>query len=856
MLAGWMSYATAQSPVLGTIDIQTREGHPIPLGASGFNVRIADKIWNYNHPDFREAVHALKPGWLRYFSGTMGDAFSSATGMYDLDYAMMFDHDSQYLKGYRYTAVKGPHRLADLYQLLGEINGRLIITANAFTETPDIVRELARFCRNNHIEVATWQFCNEPYFYVPHRNRYWWNDGYDYAAKMKPYADAIRSVDPAAHLTLNCTWDGIWGFMKDIHRYQEEHGAYWDVFSKHSYAPHTGKQETIEAAYRRANTKLLEATGTAAMEAIEAYSWDDIPMVITEFGVWNRPLNGIYSSIYNIEYVLRQLAHSNARYIGAHEVSSKYRPETPWNQRIEQAFVTGEKLQTDSLRTGIRKTLEGKAYEIFHEVTSQSNFVMNTSLEGGVQVPGLDENPEEGLYAQAFKGVAGYEYLVITNRSDREHQFVLTKDQKAIDQALTGRQITGGKLTTVDAEIDTVHFDSNEIAVPPFSLTVLKWATSPTLPIAPRIYGVSAGKHEVRLNWGPVPGAAAYRVRYGKKPDALDQILAIKGDQLEVTVPGLEADRPYYFVLESLNRVGSSRTSPLVRAATSVPEAPEIFKTARRNQTVTIWWRSVANADGYRVRVEDEQNSLLREVDAGNVFAYRLDGLTYGDRYRIRVEAYNRAGAGNPSEPVRVQPLPGIPYSPRNASAKAQIDGSALIQWMETDSLKPDTRYRLYRGEKLDDLNLLAENIQDTFFRDRHIQPDQLYYYTVKAYTNEGESNFHPNIATLIHLPKDHLLQISSLEKTASGDWKARVEFENIILGGNISAGIYLSDISYLNVEEIPVRAQNVSQNRGTFEVVIPREQLKKGSRYRLKPFIRSDKQQYTGSLSDRVLSR
>ena len=83
------------------INIDTKNGHAIKIGSSGFNVRIADKSWSYLHPDFRKVVHLLKPGWLRYFSGTMGDAFSSATGQYDIDYAMMFDHYKQYLKGYK-----------------------------------------------------------------------------------------------------------------------------------------------------------------------------------------------------------------------------------------------------------------------------------------------------------------------------------------------------------------------------------------------------------------------------------------------------------------------------------------------------------------------------------------------------------------------------------------------------------------------------------------------------------------------------------------------------------------------------------------------------------------------------------
>ena len=192
---------------------------------------------------------------------------------------------------------------------------------------------------------------------------------------MQPYAEAIQQVFPDAQLTLNYTWDGVWTFMKEINQFQKENGAYWNVFSKHSYAPHTGKKDTREQAYKRANTKLLEATSSAAMAEIEDYTWKDVPMVITEFGVWNRPLNGIYSSIYNIEYVMRQLAHTNTQYVGAHEISNKYYPGKGMGNVVENAFENNLKIETDTVATGIRRDIEGKAYKIYNEAVNNSEYL-------------------------------------------------------------------------------------------------------------------------------------------------------------------------------------------------------------------------------------------------------------------------------------------------------------------------------------------------------------------------------------------------------------------------------------------------------------------------------------------------
>ena len=546
----------------GVINIDTKNGHAIKIGSSGFNVRIADKSWSYLHPDFRKAVHQLKPGWLRYFSGTMGDAFSSATGHYDLDYAMMFDHPKQYLKGNRFLEVKGAHRIVDLYQLLSEINGKLVITINGFSETPEMTRELARFCKNNNIEVATWQFCNEPYFYVPHRERYWWNDGYDYAAKMKPHADAIKEIYPDAFLALNNTWDGIWGFMKEINKYQKEQGAYWNVFSKHSYAPHIGKKESVEKAYKRANTKLLEATSANAMQEIEDYSWKDVPMVITEFGVWNRPLNGIYSSIYNIEYVMRQLKHTNTWYVGAHEVSSKYAPKKNINNQIEEAFKNGTKLNTDSILTGINKTLEGKAYEIYHDVTNHSDFIFDSNVTNGFKAPGLKKAIETGFYTQAYRGINGYDYLVFTNRTKESKDFDIKIDGHQLNKEIEVNFISADSIKVKNTEIKKVTFSKGKINIPSFSVSVAKWRSKlVTKPANPTIYKAEVLQEGIKLTWGPIENVKNYTITYNEVSSDVIKQIKVSSKETSIEIKKLNKGATYNFKMTAENKQGVSEFS-------------------------------------------------------------------------------------------------------------------------------------------------------------------------------------------------------------------------------------------------------------------------------------------------------
>ncbi|GAA3638539.1 fibronectin type III domain-containing protein [Flavivirga jejuensis] len=826
----------------GIINIDTKNGHAIKIGSSGFNVRIADKSWSYLHPDFRKAVHQLKPGWLRYFSGTMGDAFSSATGQYDMDYAMMFDHSKQYLKGYRFTEVKGPHRIIDLYDLLSEINGKLIVTINGFSETPEMTLELARFCKNNNIEVATWQFCNEPYFYVPHRERYWWNNGYDYAVKMKPHADAIKTVFPDAFLTLNSTWDGIWGFMKEINDYQKKHGAYWNVFSKHSYAPHAGKKETIDNAYKRANTKLIEATSAAAMQEIEDYNWKDVPMVITEFGVWNRPLNGIYSSIYNIEYVMRQLQHTNTWYVGAHEVSSKYAPEKNINEQIEAAYKNDVKLKTDSILTGIDKTLEGKAYTIYHDVTNHSDFIFNSNVTNGFVASGMKNTVETGFFTQAYRGINGYDYLVFTNRTEQSKDFNIKIDGVSLNKEIEVNYITADSLKVENTDIKTTAFNNGKINIPPFSVSVAKWTSKlVTKPANPTIYKGEVLPKSIYITWGAIENVENYTIYYGEDPNNLKEQIKVEGALVNsIEIKNLKTDATYYFKMHAKNKQGISDFSNQIVLKNSVPETPEIFKTSKRNTTATIFWKSVSNSSGYKLKYINTNTNKETLIEANNVFGYRVEGLEYHVPYKFSIAAYNGLGVGVFSKPVTLILSEKVPLSPRNVSAIRGIDGSVSVKWIAQDSILPETTYNVYRGKELHNYKKIASGIKTTSFKDTSTKKNSVYFYTVKAETEAGESNFYPNTATLFGSDEKYAIKITDIEKQKDG-FLLKVMFKNVLLDGDYSYGIKIENISYLTVEEQLIQGRGISHNMKVFEVFIPNSELEKKSKYTIKAFINTN---------------
>lgn len=828
--------AIQEASVVG-VDISTKDGHPLEVGSSGFNVRIADKVWSYTHPDFREAVAQTRPGWLRFFSGTMGDAFNAATGLYDKDYFLMMDKQQQYVKGYQFTAAKGPHLISDLNDLLGSFGSKLIITINGFTETPETTLELARFCKNNNIEVVAWQFCNEPYFYIPARKRYWWNSGYDYARKMKPHAEAIREVFPAAQMALNFTWDGIWDFAKEIHRYQEEKGAYWNVFSKHSYAPHVGKRETFPEAFRRANTRLPEVTSPAAMAEIEAYTAKDIPLLITEFGVWNRGLGEIQSAIYNAEYTLRQLAHTNAWYIGSHEVSNKGVPIHNRNQEMLDAYAAGRPMDTDTLRTGMRLTPEGKAMRIVHEATNNADHTWAAEIDNMIYLPGLRGRAEAGLYARAFRGTGKEDYLLVTNRSSERRPLAVRINDKVLSGSVRIHYFSDTNQVADDFELHEATIQAGKLELLPNSVALIAWAAENEERLAgTRIYRLETGKGAVTLHWSPVNGADRYLVDFGET-GGKTSTTEVAGNREQLTIDGLGEGKEYTFIVRPARQATIAPASAPISSMQALPEQPSFYQTATRDNTITVQWRSVARADGYRLTVRNGLTGKEETFEAGRAFGYRLENRTFGTPYTITVRAWNGYGAGPVSEPVSLTPAKNLPLPARNVSAVAAADGSVQIDWLSQDS---SASFRIYRGEKLHEFELLADNVAGTTYTDRSRLAGKEYFYTVTAINASGESNYYPNIATIIELSDRTEVKIISLEQQSSGDYLATATINGIPLSEDSEFGLAYSDVSYLNVEETNLTGQLTDALARRFTVRIPAAALQAGKTYAVRAYVKT----------------
>lgn len=86
----------------------------------------------------------------------------------------------------------------------------------------------------------------------------------------------------------------------------------------------------------------------------------------------------------------------------------------------------------------------------------------------------------------------------------------------------------------------------------------------------PVVRGAAAGEHTVSLTIDPVWKATGYTVRYGTSPDTPEQSLFLhRAEVAQLTVPGLDPERDYYFAVASHNGDTRSAFSTPVAARTS-----------------------------------------------------------------------------------------------------------------------------------------------------------------------------------------------------------------------------------------------------------------------------------------------
>ncbi|MCG8701085.1 MAG: fibronectin type III domain-containing protein, partial [Bacteroidales bacterium] len=505
------------------------------------------------------------------------------------------------------------------------------------------------------------------------------------------------------------------------------------------------------------------------------------------------------------------------------------------NKKILDAYKKGVDIDTDTIITGIYKDDEGKAIAIIHEAFNNSNYLWKTSMKNIALVDGLRKQRRKSVYAQAFKGVNGFDYLAVTNRSGVYHKFSVLMGNDTLNKRFYRTYMSSDTAQKKDIEVvqDTVL--GEYLVVPPYSVVLVKWESgSKLVPQPSRIYKSKITNNGIDLTWWKSEIADGYKVDYGGLGEKASEILVNDKDSNNITVSNLQRGKSHYFVVYAINDVGISAPSDTIFIKYQKPQLTKIDRITTRDTTLTVYWKSQPGVSGYNVTIQSE-NGKEKVYDAQNVFGYRVPGLQYGVKYNVFVTAYNGLGKGEPSDWKEVVCIRNRPLPPRDVSATQTIKNHNYIHWIHQDTVSANVQYRIFRGSQLHQFDLLVEGIDTNYYIDSTVSGDENFYYTVKSYTTQGECNYYPNIATVIKRDEKVNIEITSIEKMDTS-YLVTVQFENILLDGLYRFGIAVSDITYLNLEEKKFVTQEYDGN--TFKVNIPISEVENGKRYSLKAYV------------------
>ncbi|MFV2055943.1 MAG: putative Ig domain-containing protein, partial [Thiohalomonadales bacterium] len=254
-----------------------------------------------------------------------------------------------------------------------------------------------------------------------------------------------------------------------------------------------------------------------------------------------------------------------------------------------------------------------------------------------------------------------------------------------------------------------------------------------------------AGARSVTVNWSGVAGASAYTVYWSNQPGVTRRT----GTPIDTELPELKHTAlsngvRYYYVITSIGERGESGVSQEVSAkpVVAVPASPQGVVAQVGDGRVTLRWRAVDGAKGYRVYW-----SLDAQVNEGDTLIDNVvsplvhNDLQNNQRYYYIVVAQNYQGLGAASSVVEARPTEPIPPAP--IMNQPEVSAESVELFFSDVSSRPgaSTAYDLYwntRGNVIE-TDALIRGITSPY-RHTPVRIGQDYYYRVQARNSSGAS--------------------------------------------------------------------------------------------------------------------
>ena len=765
-------------------------------GFSGFNVNAHHGPHKYTDPVYIKFVSSLLPGTMRWPGGTTDNAFNWRTGHEEKEWvADFYGHGTfNMFNNYENNIMKkGPLKLWDYALLLQAANAKLVLTVNTFTDTPEEAGELAWFCKVNNIQVEVFNLGNEPYFSSlwglsnnANNGQNFYRNGKDYADKVKAYAQAIRSVLPDARIGLvihDTEARDNNGFTNQLRDYPDK---YWNTLDYHIYEGYDyGPKNTtpypnrVDETVKNLNTFLNDMTNVIQGRA------DKFPKMLhnaSEAGVNINPNPPIvvektmYNALFNAELCARGSITPNLLFI------------------CLQAIAADRQFVLDNDKEPPYYSLPGYAMIIANQAINNSRAAYATTVKGSPAITGANDEKIDAIFAQAYKGDNGKDYLLVFNKSDKEQSLTLNINKKPYAGSLVKEYLSSpNPMLIIDKASGSLKSDSgavyetaatgNPVTIAPYSVTRLEWAGSPGVPDKPRLYKPEIQKGGVKLSWSRPSGAKSYTVRYGAAAASLTETQLVSDSSCVINWTD---GSTVYFSVSASGDGGTSAPSATLSAKLAVPEAPGLVAAISKDAYASVYIHAVEGASGYKVLYGPSAGSLTNVVDIGNEGGADIRDLSNDAEVFFAVLAYNAYGDSaqsgvlscvptdkRPSPPARVRASANLhsqintipanahtasfntdsfeftwnpPYTGSHVSGEqAKIDANPVYQ-AEKAKLRG---YRIFRSTDPQSgyVKIADVDASVTSYEDSGLKPSAVYYYKIYSL---GENNITSNYASNI----------------------------------------------------------------------------------------------------------
>ncbi len=279
----------------------------------------------------------------------------------------------------------------------------------------------------------------------------------------------------------------------------------------------------------------------------------------------------------------------------------------------------------------------------------------------------------------------------------------------------------------------------------------LKYATNIfSTPSAPEINYTEFGDKWCNITWftpsleGGFP-CTNYKIYRGDSPTELSFLTEI-GNILYYNDTDVKNSNTYYYAISAKNIFGEGPLSNVeIITLLDVPSAPQDLKAFYGNSFIELTWSEPDSNGGspitnymiYRSTSPGDESFFFK---LGNQLFYNDTSVSNGIKYFYQVSAVNAIGKSHLSNEAFETPKT-LPSAPISLKARYGIS-YVQLSWSlpPSDGGAEITNYSIYRGEAIENMELLTKIWDKLFYNDTDVDRSIINFYQVTAINIVGES--------------------------------------------------------------------------------------------------------------------